>query len=153
MKHNHIKNKMKQQTIHTTCVSLNTAFEVRQARQADALEIYYNGQLIGDIHNTDDRAIIGKNDLDQTYTLTIDQIFIALEMRQPPRTTIRPRRSGGVAGWLHPTKESARGSHQPQQRRDERHHPSRADQDPRDPEGDEEARPLTSTPPHCSKGH
>ena len=27
-------------------------------KEADALEIYYNGQLIGDIHNTDDRAII-----------------------------------------------------------------------------------------------
>ena len=48
---------MKPQTTHTTRVNLSEAFEVRQS-EADTLEIYYNGQLIGDIHNTDDRAII-----------------------------------------------------------------------------------------------
>ena len=48
---------MKQQTTPKTRVSFSSAFTTT-LRECGTIEVYYQGQLIGDIHNTDDRAII-----------------------------------------------------------------------------------------------
>lgn len=42
---------------HTTRVSFGGAFTTK-LNEAGTLEVYHQGQLVGDIHNTDDRPLV-----------------------------------------------------------------------------------------------